>query len=139
MGAGVSGGMGAGVNGGAMGTEGPSTGIETRTDARINSQGPSHASERALDRANQNSVLSGGTTTTASLSDLRTGLTVKDSSGATLGTISRINRSAGGTVRNVLVRTASGKRRTISLAPDSLSFDGSVVTTTRLANSHGRR
>jgi len=120
-------------------TTSPDTGVSTRTDARLNSQGPAHASDRALDRANENSVLSGSTTTGGTGLKLETGLTVRDTNGATLGTISRINRSADGTIRNVLVKSASGKRQVITLAPNTLTVNGDVVTTTRLATSTQRR
>jgi hypothetical protein len=151
LGAGMGGSMGGGMGGMSHQTGVGSTigadhgtlhsdmGVSTRTDARVNSQGPAHAADRALERANANSVLSGSSRTTASLTGLRTGLTVRDSSGATVGTISRINRSAKGTVRNVLVKTASGKRKVVALAPDTLTVNGDVVTTTRLATSSGRR
>ena len=59
MGAGMSGGLGLGRGGGfgadLMGDRG--RGMDVRTDARLNSQGPDHANARALERANANSVL----------------------------------------------------------------------------------
>jgi hypothetical protein len=112
-------------------------GIEARTDARVNSQGPSHASDRAIVRANQNSVLA-GTARTRSLANLSTGMVVRDTNGATIGTVTRVLRSGDGTVRNVLVR-ADGGTRVIPLAPSTLSVSGGAVTTTRLATSHRRR
>lgn len=124
--------------GGGQGGGNSSTGVTTRTDARANSQGPAHAADRALERANQNSVLS-GSTPVGSLANLRTGLMVHDSTGAMLGTVSRINRSPDGTIRNVLVTTNSGGRRVIALSPDSLSINGDVVTSTRLATTNRRR
>ena len=119
----VRGGMDADVNRGR--------GIETRTNARVNSRAPDRASDRAIERANENSVLSGTTRTRADLSGLRTGLTVRSSTGTELGTIRRINRSADGSVRSVLVSSATGNR-TIPVRPGSLSVSGNVVTTTQM-------
>jgi hypothetical protein len=130
-------GAGAGVGAGASTSHGNGHGVIVRTDARVNSQGPSHASDRALVRANENSVLY-GTARVRALRDLDTGMVVRDTNGATIGTVSRVLRSGDGTVRNVLVRSADGQR-IVPLAPSTLSLSGGVVTTTRLAASHRRR
>ncbi len=136
QGGGHGGGVGVGAGAGiGMGNRG--IGLDTRTDARINSRGPAHASDRALERANENSVLA-GTVRTRTLADLSTGMTVRDTNGVTIGTVTRVLRSGDGTVRNVLVR-ASGGTRVIPLAPSTLSVSGGAVTTTRLATSHRRR
>ena len=50
-------GMGGGFGADLMGDRG--RGMDVRTDARLNSQGPDHANARALARANGNSVLRG--------------------------------------------------------------------------------
>ena len=70
-GMGAAGSMGApgGMNaGGGMSAMLPSTmqnpGMDVRTDARANAQGPLNANQQALDHANQNSVLSNTTTST---------------------------------------------------------------------------
>ena len=105
------------------------TGVETRTNARVNSQGAAHANERALERSNENSALHSGTS--VNLTGLATGMTVLNSDGVSLGTIARVIRSGDGSVRNVLVRTTDGTRRTISLAPSSLTLNGNLVTTTQ--------
>ena len=105
-------------------------GVRTRTDARLNSQGPAHANARARARANQNSVLATGRTTT-DLSLLRNGLVVQNSAGTRLGTIARINRTGDGRVVNVLVRDrTTGRMRTIPVAPNTLTINGDLVTTT---------
>jgi hypothetical protein len=104
-------------------------GVRTRTDARVNSQGPANANPRARARANGNSVLATGRTG-ADLSALRTGLTVRNTAGATLGTIVRINRANDGRIVNVLVRAQDGRRRTLPVAPNTISVSGDVVTTT---------
>lgn len=107
-------------------------GIETRTDARVNARAPDRASDRAIDRANENSVLAGTQRPpSADLSSLRTGLTVRTSTGTDLGTIRRINRSSDGTVRSVLIDSADGER-TIPVRPGTLTIDGEVVTTTQV-------
>jgi hypothetical protein len=117
----------------------PSTGATTdnygrtqRESARESSQGSTHASDTAKTHANANSALGVDTSATASaLIGLKTGLTVKDSSGATLGTVSKIEKSKDGTVRSVLVASASGKTKTLHLAPGDLTVSGDVVTTTK--------
>ena len=106
-------------------------GVRTRTDARLDSRGPENADPRARARANDNSVLATGRVS-PDLSLLRTGLVVRDSTGASLGTIARINRAGDGSVRNVLVRDSEGRTRTIPVAPNSLTIDGDIVTTTLL-------
>jgi hypothetical protein len=118
------------VNPGAAthGTLPDNPGVIRRDDARINREGPSHASPTGVANANENAGLS-STTAPADLSGLTTGLTVKDSTGATIGTIARIEKSGDGKIRNVLVN-AAGSTRTIRLAPSSLSLSGDVVTTT---------
>ncbi len=103
-------------------------GITQRNEARVNREGPENASPTGVANANQHAGLS-STTAGADLSGLTTGLTVKDSSGATVGTVRKIEKSKDGTVRNVLVDAANGNR-TVRLAPDSLSLSGGVVTTT---------
>jgi hypothetical protein len=96
-------------------------------EARANRQGPENASPSGVANANEHAGLS--STTAADLSGLTTGLTVKDSTGATVGTISKIEKAGDGSVRNVLVAGANGKH-TIRLAPSSLNLSGNVVTTT---------
>jgi hypothetical protein len=120
-------GVGATAHGGLLGRD---FGVQTRTDARLNSQGPAHANARARARANQNSVLATGRTTT-DLSLLRNGLVVQNSAGTRLGTIARINRTGDGRIVNVLVRDrTTGRMRTIPVAPNTLSINGDLVTTT---------
>ena len=126
-GAGMGAGLGRGNDGGALAGD---HGREVREEARISSQGPANASERALERANENSVLADDATTGPDLSALREGLTVVDGDGSTLGTIRRISRSSDGTVRNVLVTSAEGRRRVIRVAPGTLTLNGDIVVTT---------
>ena len=133
-GGGHGGGHGAGAT--AHGSIGQ-RGVDVRTGARIDSRGPDRASDRSIERANGNSVLAGTTRTRAELPGLRTGLTMRNSTGATIGTIRRINRSPDGTIRNVLVQSSTGMR-TIPVAPGTLSISGDVVTTTAVRPRGGR-
>jgi hypothetical protein len=117
--------------------------------ARAGRMGPARASATGIAHANEHAGLS--TTTAAAtapararvayargaLAALNPGMTVRTASGRTLGTVTSVKRAADGTVRTVLVRTASGARRIVNLAPRSLSVSGDVVTTTQsAANLH---
>jgi len=119
-------------------TDARTDGRARRTEARSRSQGPAHASATGIAHANQNSVLAGATTN-VSLGGLSTGMIVRDTQGMTIGTVSRVIRSADGSVRNVLVATESGRRRIVPLAPETLTLSGDAVITTRLATSNQRR
>ena len=135
------GGVGVGLGGSAHGGLGVDLGrdrvtrdigVRTRTDARLDSQGPAHANARARARASDRSVLARGRTT-SDLSLLRTGLTVQNANGVTLGTVARINRASNGRIVNVLVRNrATGHSRTIPVSPRTLSINGNVVTTSMI-------
>ena len=104
--------------------------IQTRTQARARSQGRAHASDRGIERSNENSVLHDADVIAPDLSALATGLTVRNSNGVTIGTVDRIVRSNDGRIRSVLVSGADGQRRTIQLRPGTLSVSGDIVTTT---------
>ena len=67
--------------------------------------------------------------TASALADLKTGQTVKDSTGATLGKVSRIEKSTDGAISSVHVATTAGGK-TMHLAPGTLSVSNGVVTTT---------
>ena len=103
-------------------------GIEARARAGANARGPERASPRAIERANENSVLRGGAVIGADLGGLSPGLLVRSESGAEIGTVTRVIRASDGTIRNVLVRARDG-RRTLTLAPRTLRVSGDVVTT----------
>ena len=93
-----------------------------------NSQGPLHANPRAISRANSNSVLARGAVAPTALPGLTTGLTVQNSTGATVGTVSQVITGTDGSIRSVVVTTSTGA--TIRLAPSTLSISGGIVTTT---------
>ena len=164
---------GAGPMGGAGSMDGPMsgttsglnrTGADIRATARSSSEGPEYANPHAIERANQNSVLStgttSGTTTTTSGSQLRasghsrtatqsgnrfqssltgvtTGMTVTDSSGTTIGTVSGVRTVGNGSIKTVQVTLTNG--HVVTLAPSSLSLSGGVLTTNSLTtNANGR-
>ena len=72
--------------------------------------------------------------TASALADLKMGQTVKDSSGTTLGTVSRIEKSKDGAISSVHVASAAGGK-TMHLAPSTLSVSNGVVTTTAMPKS----
>lgn len=127
LGAGLGVGLGAGPPVAPPAATRPNPGRIERNDARINRESPNRASPNGVANANENAGLSSATV--GDLSGLKTGLTVKDSTGVTLGTVSKIETSKDGKVSNVLVASANGSR-TIRLPPTSLSISGDVVTTT---------
>lgn len=92
--------------------------------ARLNSQGPLHASATGIAHANQHSVLYGASTTT--VTGLSVGMPVF-SNGAQVGSIVRIV-TANGVITRVLVQGTNG--RIYSLSPRTLTASGGTVTTT---------
>jgi len=99
------------------------------SQARENSQGPANANIRALEQANENSVLADGAVASTALPGLTTGLTVNTSGGTSLGTVSQVVTGADGSIRAVIVTGTDGK--TYRLMPSQLSISGGVVTTTQ--------
>ena len=145
-------GMGSGSLGPGMGNGG------LGGNARMNSQGPFNASASGMAHANENSVLSGPishpradhdgdgedhehgafttvtSVTSGSLSGLADAQTVKTSSGATLGVVSKILVDKKGATEGVVVTQANGEK--IFLPAKSLSFANNVVTTTSKRAAH---
>ena len=93
-----------------------------------NSQGLQHASPTGIAHASPNSVLARGSVQATALPGLTTGLTVNDSTGASIGTVNQIVTGTDGSIRAVIVTKTDGG--TIRLAPTTLSISGGVVTTT---------
>jgi ribosomal 30S subunit maturation factor RimM len=62
------------------------------------------------------------------LTGLTTGLTVQNSSGTSVGTVSQVITGSDGSIRAVVVTGTDGK--TYRLAPSTLSISGNIVTTT---------
>jgi hypothetical protein len=117
------------LNGGTLSTTARLNGINGTSQARLNSQGPLHASTTGIAHASARSVLASGAVVSGSLAGLTTGLTVNTSGGTTLGTVSQIVTGADGSVRLVVVTSPTG--RTFRLSPSSLTLSGGVVTTTQ--------
>ena len=149
--AGVGGGMGGpGAMGGGFG--GVDFGMSTRDAARINSQGPAHASPTGIGHANQNSVLSGanGTTldtrglnrmfpntrttttvTSGALAGLTKGMTLT-SNGTAIGTVQQIRTTGNGSVAVVIVQGTNGGFYAVPANKLTLS-GGTLSTSMRLA------
>jgi hypothetical protein len=121
------------LSGGTLSTSLRLAGINTSADvaagsqARLNSQGPMHASATGIAHANQHSVLAGGATTTA-LTGVSVGMPLFRS-GTQVGTVYRVV-TANGVVTRVLVQGSNG--RIYSLAPSSLTSSGGSLTTTTM-------
>jgi hypothetical protein len=97
---------------------------DSATMARMNSQGPAHASATAIAHVNQHSVLYG--TSRTSLSGVSVGMPLFRN-GAQVGTVYRV-MTANGTIRRVLVQGTNG--RIYSLSPNALVASGGSLTTT---------
>lgn len=121
---GAVGGVGSTV-GGAVGAQG-GNGASVSDQARVNSQGAANASVNGLANTNANSALSGAGVTT--LTGIETGLSVKNSTGASIGTVSKVITNNRGAVVGVKVKLAGGGSATIPAT--TLAMNGSVVTTT---------
>jgi sporulation protein YlmC with PRC-barrel domain len=117
------------LSGGTLTTTARLNGINGSSQARLNSQGPLHASTTGIAHANSHSVLASGTVVSGSLAGLTTGLTVNTSTGTTLGTVSQIVTDASGNIRLVIVTSSTGQ--TFRLSPTTLTISGGVVTTTQ--------
>lgn len=120
-------------SGGVLSTTARLAGINSSTpfaasaQARLNSQGPLHASPIGVAHANQHSVLYGASRTT--VSGVSVGMPLF-SNGTQVGTVYRVV-TANGLVTRVLVQGTNG--RIYSLSPSMLTASGgSVTTTTRL-------
>lgn len=106
----------AGVNGSATTT--------ASSQARVNSQGPMHASATGISHANSHSVLAGGSGT--ALTGISVGMPFF-SNGTQVGTVYRVV-TANGVITRVLVQGTNG--RIYSLAPSTLTASGGSVSTT---------
>jgi hypothetical protein len=104
------------------------TSYNPSSPALQNSQGPSHASPTGISHANQNSVLARGAVSSGTLQGLNTGMTVNNTSGTSIGTVTRIITGPNNTIRGVVVTSSTGQ--TYTLAPSTLTISGGVVTTT---------
>lgn len=124
------------LSGGTLSTSAHLAGINGSSDmgasasaqGRANSQGPLHASATGIAHASPNSVLARGAVSSSTLPGLTTGLTVKSTTGTSIGTISQVITRSDGSIRAVIVTSPTGQ--TFRLAPSTLSISGSLVTTT---------
>ena len=111
-------------NGGEMGAGAGAKGSASAIDIR------GSTSARGKSGASVGTATNVGTLN-VELSDVTTGMTVVDSGGATVGTVSAINTIGGsGKLRSVQVTLNDGS--IILLSPDSLTLDGDVLATTSL-------
>lgn len=122
------GGMG---NGGFGGNGGMSDiGSTMRDQARMNSQGPAHASQTGIDHANANSVLAGTTAartvTRGPLVGLTTGTTLF-SNGTAVGTVQQIRIAGNGAVAVVVVKGTSGGM--FAVPANKLTLSGGTLST----------
>jgi hypothetical protein len=92
----------------------------------VNSQGAAHASINGLIHASPNSALASAGITT--LTGLTTGLTVNDSGGTSIGTVSGVLTNRAGAVVAIQVDLSGGG--TITIPATTLSMDGTTVVTT---------
>jgi hypothetical protein len=89
-------------------------------------------------RVSANTRISANTGVSAQLTGVTDGMTVVDSGGATVGTVTGIRATGNGSVKNVQVTLTDGS--VIVLSGNSLTLDGDVLTTNSLTtnvNSQG--
>jgi hypothetical protein len=109
-----------GLNGGVDHMDG-----STQSQARLNSQGPAHASATGIAHANQHSVLAGATVGTP-LTGVSSGMALMQN-GTQVGTVQRVVTNGQGMIVRVLVTGTNG--RTYSLSPSNLSLTGGTLST----------
>lgn len=97
----------------------------TSLTSNVNSQGAANASINGLIHASPNSALATAGITT--LTGLTTGLTVNDSLGADIGTVSQVLVNRNGAVVGVVVDLEGGG--TVTIPATTLTMDGSTVVT----------
>ena len=141
MGGGMGGGLGAGANvggggrGGGMGGGAMSRGLgridtttTTRTNGRIDAD--TMVTGSRIPRTDS-STLSGSAST--KLTGVNNGMTVVDSTGATIGTVTGVTTLGNGSARTVQVTLTNGQ--IITLSPRSLTLNGTTLTTNSLASN----
>jgi sporulation protein YlmC with PRC-barrel domain len=116
------------------------TGSMMRDQARMNSQGPAHASATGIAHANENSVLAGTTATRTATSGPLAGLTTGTtlySNGTAVGTVQQIRITGQGTVAMVVVKGTNGGL--YAVPANKLTFTGGTLSTSvRLAGVNDR-
>ena len=104
------------------------TSANIHSNATLNSEGPAHASVNGIANASSNSVLARGAVSATALPGLTTGVSVQNSAGASVGTVSQVVTGSDGSIRAVIVTSPTGQ--TFRLSPSSLTISGSIATTT---------
>ena len=112
----------------ALHTTTPPVNTNVNTNAKVNSQGMLHANPNGISHSSSNSALARGAVSSTALPGLTTGLTVNNSTGTSIGTVSQVITGTDGSIRAVVVTSPTGQ--TVRLAPTTLSISGGVVTTT---------
>jgi hypothetical protein len=140
-----------------------SNGKQTREEARKNSQGPSNANERGIERSNENSVLKGGQSGgtdmnkkrgnsqgSANASDrareranqnsaVQAGMMVHDKNGKMIGKVKEVKRSPTGVVIAivvVLVIQINGSTQ-ITLTPGSFTIVNNIIVAINITAPSG--
>jgi hypothetical protein len=98
----------------------------TNVTGNVSSQGAAHASINGLTHASPRSALGAAGITT--LTGLTTGLTVNNSGGTAIGTVSNVLTNRAGAVVGVQVNLTGGG--TVTVPATSLTMDGTTVVTT---------
>lgn len=96
------------------------------SNRRVNSQGPANANVNGLMNASPNSVLADAGVTT--LTGLTTGLTVNNSAGTSIGTVTEVLTNRSGAVVGIRV-DLTGDGGIVFIPATTLSIDGTIVTT----------
>ena len=133
-------GGGLGDHGGGMGDL-DGVGRMSGDDARINSQGPDHASATGIAHANENSVLAGTTATNRVTSGVLAGVTTGMSvfsNGTLVGTVQQIRLAGNGNVALVLVKGTNGGIFPVPANKLSLA-NGALTTTAHFAGINDNR
>lgn len=123
------GGISGGANAGGSATAGGRVGAGSAIDMR----GSASARSKAGSAVNVGTQVGANAQLSTQLTGVTTGMTVVDSGGATIGTVTNVTLTGGGRVRSVQVTLTDGSR--IFLSPNSLSLDGDVLATTSLTSN----
>jgi hypothetical protein len=78
------------------------------TNTRVNSQGVLNANPSGISHSSSNSALARGAVSSTALPGLTTGLTVNNSTGASIGTVSQVITGTDGSIRAVVVTSPTG-------------------------------
>lgn len=131
-------------------------GRQNREQARENSRGPDNASNRGVERSNENSVLKGNggdqemqrrrnsqgganaserarerANQNSAVRDIQPGMKVKDRNGRDVGTVKEVRRSPTGVVIAVIVVVVI-TGQVVTLSPATLTVIAGVIVTTQI-------